>query len=157
MQNIRFCTRLSAKAEPELTKRHVSSKVEEAKCWFYVYFQRSEKPNVDFTPCFLRLEEANVDFTMCFRRRLQPNVCFPFVFLRKWPIWCHLGDLGQRGQISRKWPGVKSLMKSFVKCGRKYDFRPREAQGPFSRSRESAPWGAERRFWRDCQQKQRRT
>ena len=67
------------------------------------------------------------------------------------------GDLARRCQNSRKRPDAKSLIKSFVKCCAKHDFRPREAQGPFSRSRERAPRGAERRFWRDCQQKQRRT
>ena len=62
-------------------------------------------------------------------------------------------DLGRRSQIPRKRQGAKSLIKSFVKCCRKHDFRPREAQGPFSRSRETAPRGAGRRFRRDCQQK----
>ena len=58
-------------------------------------------------------------------------------------IW---GDLARRCQNSRKRPGAKSLIKSFVKCCAKHDFRPREGQGPFSRSREGAHRDADRRF-----------
>ena len=47
--------------------------------------------------------------------------------------------LGRRPRISRKRQGAKTFIKSFVKCCVSDDFRPREAQGPFSRSRERAP------------------
>ena len=40
-------------------------------------------------------------------------------------------DLGRRSQIPRKRQGAKSLIKSFVKCCRKHDFRPREARDRF--------------------------
>ena len=103
---------------------------------FTLCFRRSEKPNVGFTLCFRRSEKPNVGFTLCFRRSEKPNLGFPLIFLRKWTIWGHMGDLGRRGQISRKRQGAKSLIKSFVKCCAKHDFRPREGQGPFSRSRE---------------------
>ena len=40
-------------------------------------------------------------------------------------------DLGRRSQIPLKRQGSKSLIKSFVKCCRKHDFRPREARDVF--------------------------
>ena len=40
-------------------------------------------------------------------------------------------DLGRRSQIPRKRQDSKSLIKSFVKCCRKHDFKPREARDVF--------------------------
>ena len=146
---MRFRSRLSAKAAPELAKRTILSikrTIGDTKHTIPLETVSKSSAGTDKTHDTVNKMSDRRHKTYDSVRDCQQNE-------RSEAIW---RDLGWRIQIPRKRQGAKSLIKSFVKCWRKHDFRPREAQGPFSRSRETAPRGAGRRFWRDCQQKQRR-
>ena len=132
-------TRLSAKAAPGLTKRTrllIKRTIGDTKHTIPLETVSKSSAGTDKTHDTVNKKSDRTHKTYDSIRDRQQNE-------RPEATW---RDLGQRSQIPRKRQGAKSLIKSFVKCCRKHDFRPREAQGPFSRSWESAPRGAGRRF-----------
>ena len=123
-------TRLSAKAAPGLTKRArllIKRTIGDTKHTIPLETVSKSSAGADKTHDTVNKKSDRRHKTYDSVRDCQQNE-------RSEAIW---RDLGRRSQIPRNWQGAKSLIKSFVKCCRKNDFMSREAQGPFSRSREA--------------------